>query len=108
MYRLRACGGDRWRRPDRADVGGRVGASGDWCRQPRSDARARSSYGSRSGGLHSRTIEVLDQRGIVDRFLAEAERAVDANGSTIAPLVFLRSRVSPGSRWISATSPPAT
>src|SRR5690348_7809963 len=26
--------------------------------------------GSRSGGLHSRTIEVLDQRGIADRFLA--------------------------------------
>jgi 3-(3-hydroxy-phenyl)propionate hydroxylase len=28
---------------------------------------------SRSGGLHSRTIEVLDQRGIADRFLAEGE-----------------------------------
>ncbi len=27
--------------------------------------------GSRAGGLHSRTIEVLDQRGIADRFLAE-------------------------------------
>ena len=27
--------------------------------------------GSRSGGLHSRTIEVLDQRGVADRFLAE-------------------------------------
>ena len=27
--------------------------------------------GSRSGGLHSRTIEVLDQRGIADRFLSE-------------------------------------
>jgi 2-polyprenyl-6-methoxyphenol hydroxylase-like FAD-dependent oxidoreductase len=26
--------------------------------------------GSRSGGLHSRTIGVLDQRGIADRFLA--------------------------------------
>jgi 3-(3-hydroxy-phenyl)propionate hydroxylase len=26
---------------------------------------------SRAGGLHSRTIEVLDQRGIADRFLAE-------------------------------------
>src|SRR6202790_4430290 len=25
----------------------------------------------RSRGLHSRTIEVLDQRGVVDRFLAE-------------------------------------
>jgi 3-(3-hydroxy-phenyl)propionate hydroxylase len=29
--------------------------------------------GSRSGGLHSRTIEMLDQRGIADRFLAEGE-----------------------------------
>jgi len=29
--------------------------------------------GSRSGGLHSRTIEVLDQRGIADRFLAEGQ-----------------------------------
>jgi 3-(3-hydroxy-phenyl)propionate hydroxylase len=27
--------------------------------------------GSRAGGFHSRTIEVLDQRGIADRFLAE-------------------------------------
>jgi len=26
---------------------------------------------SRSGGLHARTIEVLDQRGVADRFLAE-------------------------------------
>jgi 2-polyprenyl-6-methoxyphenol hydroxylase-like FAD-dependent oxidoreductase len=31
--------------------------------------------GSRAGGLHSRTIEVLDQRGIVDRFLAEGQIA---------------------------------
>jgi 2-polyprenyl-6-methoxyphenol hydroxylase-like FAD-dependent oxidoreductase len=29
--------------------------------------------GSRSGGLHSRTIEELDQRGIADRFLAEGQ-----------------------------------
>jgi len=29
--------------------------------------------GSRSGGLHSRTIEVLDQRGIADRFLEEGQ-----------------------------------
>jgi 3-(3-hydroxy-phenyl)propionate hydroxylase len=29
--------------------------------------------GSRSRGLHSRTIEVLDQRGIADRFLAEGQ-----------------------------------
>jgi 3-(3-hydroxy-phenyl)propionate hydroxylase len=30
--------------------------------------------GSRAGGLHSRTIEVLDQRGIADRFLAQGRR----------------------------------
>ena len=31
--------------------------------------------GSRAGGLHSRTIEVLDQRGIADRFIAEGQVA---------------------------------
>jgi 2-polyprenyl-6-methoxyphenol hydroxylase-like FAD-dependent oxidoreductase len=31
--------------------------------------------GSRAGGLHSRTIEVLDQRGIAERFLAEGQKA---------------------------------
>ena len=31
--------------------------------------------GSRAGGLSSRTLEVLDQRGIVDRFLAEGQIA---------------------------------
>ncbi|MGB6411825.1 MAG: FAD-dependent monooxygenase [Candidatus Cybelea sp.] len=31
--------------------------------------------GSRAGGLHSRTIEVLDQRGIADRFLSQGETA---------------------------------
>src|SRR3984957_1028316 len=31
--------------------------------------------GSRAGGIHSRTIEVLDQRGIADRFLAEGQVA---------------------------------
>ena len=30
---------------------------------------------SRAGGLHSRTIEVLDQRGIADRFLSEGQVA---------------------------------
>jgi 2-polyprenyl-6-methoxyphenol hydroxylase-like FAD-dependent oxidoreductase len=29
--------------------------------------------GSRAGGLHSRTIEILDQRGIADRFLSEGQ-----------------------------------
>src|SRR5438093_9615464 len=31
--------------------------------------------GSRAGGLQSRTIEVLDQRGIADRFLSEGQVA---------------------------------
>jgi 2-polyprenyl-6-methoxyphenol hydroxylase-like FAD-dependent oxidoreductase len=31
--------------------------------------------GSRAGGLHARTIEVLDQRGIADRFLSEGQVA---------------------------------
>ncbi len=29
--------------------------------------------GSRAGGLHARTIEVLDQRGVADRFLAQGQ-----------------------------------
>jgi len=31
--------------------------------------------GSRAGGLQARTIEILDQRGIADRFLAEGQKA---------------------------------
>src|SRR5918911_892939 len=31
--------------------------------------------GSRAGGLHARTIEVLDQRGIADRFLSQGKVA---------------------------------
>lgn len=31
--------------------------------------------GSRAGGLHSRTLEILDQRGVVDRFIAEGQKA---------------------------------
>ncbi|WP_136708875.1 FAD-dependent monooxygenase [Agromyces sp. H66] len=34
--------------------------------------------GSRAGGFHSRTIEILDQRGIADRFLAEGQTAQTA------------------------------
>ncbi len=40
---------------------------------------------SRSGGLHSRTIEVLDQRGIADRFLA-AGRTVQVQAFAMIPL----------------------
>jgi 2-polyprenyl-6-methoxyphenol hydroxylase-like FAD-dependent oxidoreductase len=40
--------------------------------------------GSRAGGFHSRTIEVLDQRGVADRFLAEGQLAQVASfGSTV-------------------------
>jgi len=31
--------------------------------------------GSRAGGLHARTLEIFDQRGIVERFVAEGQRA---------------------------------
>ena len=51
--------------------------------------------GSRAGGLHSRTIEVLDQRGIADRFLV---------GGTGGPGRAVRR----GPAWTSATSPPGT
>jgi 2-polyprenyl-6-methoxyphenol hydroxylase-like FAD-dependent oxidoreductase len=40
------------------------------------ERRARQELaGSRAGGLHSRTIEVLDQRGIADRFISEGQVA---------------------------------
>jgi 3-(3-hydroxy-phenyl)propionate hydroxylase len=40
--------------------------------------------GSRAGGFHSRTIEVLDQRGVADRFLAEGKPAQAAMlGTTV-------------------------
>src|ERR1700734_3260821 len=45
----------------------------------------------RAGGLHSRSIEILDQRGIVDRFLS---------AGTVA-----RSPVFRGFAWTSATFP---
>ncbi|WP_448812254.1 FAD-dependent monooxygenase [Agromyces bauzanensis] len=38
----------------------------------------REVTGSRAGGFHSRTIEILDQRGIADRFLAEGQTAQTA------------------------------
>jgi len=39
--------------------------------------------GSRAGGLHSRTIEVLDQRGIADRFLSQGQKAQVAGFASI-------------------------
>ena len=38
--------------------------------------------GSRAGGFHARTIEVLDQRGVADRFLAEGQVAQAAMFAT--------------------------
>ena len=41
--------------------------------------------GSRAGGLHSRTIEVLDQRGIAERFLSQGQVS-QIGGFGMAPL----------------------
>jgi 3-(3-hydroxy-phenyl)propionate hydroxylase len=49
--------------------------------------------GSRAGGLHSRTIELLDQRGIAERFLAEGKVApVAPFATTLLPLGDLPTR----------------
>ena len=50
--------------------------------------------GSRAGGLHSRTIEVLDQRGIADRFLSQGQLA---SGRALRTIL-----------WTSATFPLGT
>ena len=70
----RACGRDRRRGPDGPDAGSRVGPS----RRGRRHHRAAPEPGATrlaAGGLHSRTIEVFDQRGIADRFLSEGQIA---------------------------------
>src|SRR6195952_4255725 len=41
--------------------------------------------GFRAGGLHSRTIEVLDQRGIADRFLSQG-KVFRVAGFSLIPL----------------------
>src|ERR1700712_1589670 len=41
--------------------------------------------GSRAGGLHSRTIEVLDQRGIAERFLSQG-KVMQVGGFATIPL----------------------
>src|SRR5436190_16267425 len=41
--------------------------------------------GSRAGGLHARTIEVLDQRGIAERFLSQGQ-AMQVAGFALIPL----------------------
>ena len=44
---------------------------------------SRDLDGSRAGGLHSRTLEVLDQRGIVDRFLSQGQVAQVAGFASV-------------------------
>jgi 2-polyprenyl-6-methoxyphenol hydroxylase-like FAD-dependent oxidoreductase len=41
--------------------------------------------GARAGGLHSRTIELLDQRGIADRFLSQG-KTIQVAGFALIPL----------------------
>jgi 3-(3-hydroxy-phenyl)propionate hydroxylase len=41
--------------------------------------------GSRAGGLHSRTIEVLDQRGVAERFLSQGQ-VMQVAGFALSPL----------------------
>ena len=62
--------------------------------------------GSRAGGLHARTVEVLDQRGIADRFLAEgqvAQVAGFARATSCSPSTVCRSAMP--SRCRSGSSP---
>lgn len=42
--------------------------------------------GQRAGGLHARTLEILDQRGIADRFLAEGTVYPEGLGFSLIPL----------------------
>src|SRR3954447_6340674 len=49
--------------------------------------------GSRAGGFHARTIEVLDQRGVADRFLAAGKPAQVATfGTTVLDMSDFPSR----------------
>src|SRR6187399_2225912 len=41
--------------------------------------------GSRAGGLHARTIEVLDQRGVAERFLSQG-KVLQVAGFAMIPL----------------------
>ena len=77
------CGGDRRRRPTGLMLAGELALAGvDVVIVER---RANQELeGSRAGGLHSRTIEVLDQRGIAERFLSA--RAACRSGFAVIPL----------------------
>src|SRR5687768_47958 len=41
--------------------------------------------GTRAGGLHARTIEVMDQRGIAERFLSQG-KTMQGTGFALIPL----------------------
>jgi 2-polyprenyl-6-methoxyphenol hydroxylase-like FAD-dependent oxidoreductase len=61
--------------------------------------------GSRERGIHSRTIEVLDQRGIADRFLAEGSRYSWARSPVSASTSATSRRdTTTASRWPRASS----
>jgi 3-(3-hydroxy-phenyl)propionate hydroxylase len=79
-----ACSGDRRRGSDGTDAGRRAGARGvDVAIVER---RANQELaGARAGGLHSRTIEVLDQRGIAERFLCQGQ-IMQVAGFALIPL----------------------
>jgi hypothetical protein len=76
--------GRRRRRTDRDDAGGRV-ETRRHRRRGRGTTRNRELDGSRAGGLYARTLEVFDQRGIVDRFLNEGQ-ALQVQGFAYIPL----------------------
>jgi 2-polyprenyl-6-methoxyphenol hydroxylase-like FAD-dependent oxidoreductase len=69
--------------------------------------------GSRAGGFHSRTIEVLDQRGVADRFLAEGQVAQAAMiGTTVLDMSdfrrVIRIRSGSGRTRLSGSWPPGS
>ena len=90
----RACGGDRRRRPDRADVGGRAGVGGDRRRHRRTTHQSGCRrIASRGSSLpHHRGARSAWHRGTIPLGGASASRFWG----------------SPRSPWTSATSPPAT
>ena len=90
----RTCGGDRRRRPDRADAGGRAGVGGDRRRHRRTTRQS----GSRR--IASRRSSLPDHRGARS---AWRRRSVPRGGAN-ASVRGLRRDPS----WTSATSPPAT
>jgi hypothetical protein len=84
--------GDFGRRANRPDA--RLRAPSGERRRDMVDALPERTGESRAGGIHSRTLEVLDQRGVLDRFLAAGD--------------LTRWATSPYCGWTSTDSSPAT